>query len=361
MPTAAPRHVRTHPSRSSTLRHAVAWRRGTVVTAGVAVVVPGAVGAWGSPTAIAAPTTAPTITPKAAPSAPKAPTQMPVLRYGAKGSDVRVLQQRLGAVSVDGSFGPATLAAVKSFQGSKSLSVDGIVGPKTWKALGAAPGKTTPKAEPSSPSGTCSVQVVRYGSTGSAVKELQSRLSISTDGNFGPGTLTALKKFQSSKALSADGVAGPNTWKALGGYPCGTSSTPSTPNKPSTPTPDAPSKPSSSATGQRVLDIAKKYIGIDYAYGEESPEAGFDCSGLTQFVYRQVGVELPRTSAAQSQFGAGVDLNSLQVGDLVFFHSPIRHVAIYAGDGLILDASQPGTSISIHKMWVPPVKAIRVV
>lgn len=345
MPVAAPQHLRTRPSRPHAVRHALAWRHGTVLTAGAAVAVPTTLGALGTPPAVAAP--APTTAPSpvaATPAAPTSPTSITVLRYGSTGSSVRVVQERLGGLTVDGSFGPATLAKVKAFQQSKRLQVDGVVGPKTWSALGGYPGPQPSDPEPSTPpaSGSCSVKVLRYGSTGSTVTTMQKRLGIGTDGSFGPDTLSAVKSFQKSKGLAVDGVVGPKTWSALGGFPCDTQ----------------PDNPSDQVT---VLNIAKKYIGIDYVYGAESPSEGFDCSGLTQYVYRQAGIDLPRSSRAQSQFRSGVSQSNLQVGDLVFFHSPVSHVAIYAGNGQILDASKPGTKISIHKMWVAPVKAIRLV
>jgi cell wall-associated NlpC family hydrolase len=354
MPVAAPQHLRTRPSRPESVRRALVWRRGTILTAGAAVAVPTTLGGFGAPAAVAAPSAA-VKAPSgvaATPILPAAPTDAVVVRYGSSGSYVRTVQQRLGGIAVDGSFGPATLAAVKSFQSRKGLTVDGVVGPRTWEALGGFPGPQPSDPTPTdpTPSPTCAVQVVRYGSSGSTVKTLQSRLRITADGTFGPGTLAAVKAFQTRKGLAADGVVGPKTWQALGGFPCGT-----------TTQPDEPPGGGTSTSGQAVLNIAKKYIGIEYVYGAESPAEGFDCSGLTQYVFRQVGVELPRTSRAQSEFRAGVDLNSLRVGDLVFFHSPISHVAIYAGNGQILDASKPGTTISIHKMWVPPVKAIRLV
>lgn len=64
-----------------------------------------------------------------------------------------------------------------------------------------------------------SVVVLRYGSTGKLVVELQSRLRIAQDGHFGPATLRAVKSFQARHHLTPDGIVGPATWKALGGFP----------------------------------------------------------------------------------------------------------------------------------------------
>ncbi|YAL83238.1 peptidoglycan-binding protein [Dermacoccaceae bacterium W4C1] len=370
MPTVTPQHLKLRPARAS-LRSGVALRRGTVVAAGAAVAVPGGLaGVMTAPTAHAAPTTTPAApsAPVTLPSAPSTPSSgVVVLRYGASGALVKTLQSRLG-IPADGSFGPQTRAAVRTYQASKGLQVDGIVGPLTWKSLGGFPGSGTDTGTDTGSgtgtgtgtSRTCTSYVLRYASYGEMVEVLQSRLGLGADGDFGPGTLAAVKKYQASKGLQVDGIVGPLTWKSLGGYQCDTPNpTPAPDGTETTETPATPD-PNTQYTGQDVLNIAKKYLGIWYVYGG-STTAGFDCSGLTQYVYRQVGVNLPRTSRAQSQFAAGVDLNNLQVGDLVFFHSPVSHVAIYAGNGMILDASKPGTQISIHKMWNTPVKAIRVV
>lgn len=363
MPTAAPQHLRQRPARA-TLRQQVTLRRAAVLAAGAAVAVPGSLAGL-APTAVAAPVTpqaapgVPSALPQAPVTLPQSPTSVVVLHYGSTGSLVKTLQSRLG-ITADGSFGPITLRAVKAFQERKGLEVDGYVGPLTWAALGGFPG-TAPAPSPTpAPPETCSSYVLRYGSFGEMVKVAQSRLGITADGDFGPATLSAVKAYQSRKGLEVDGIVGPITWRSLGGYPC------DTPDPTPAPDPSAPSEPApepepgASYNGQDVLDIAKKYLGTWYVYGGSTP-AGFDCSGFTQYVYRQVGVNLPRTSLQQSQFRSGVSLNDLRVGDLVFFYSPVSHVAIYAGNGMIIDSAKPGTQISIHKMWVSPVKAIRLV
>ncbi|MFC6715024.1 peptidoglycan-binding protein [Branchiibius cervicis] len=151
--------------------------------------------------------------------------------YGSTGSLVKTVQQRVGGLTVDGIFGPKTLAAVKSFQSAKHLVVDGVVGPLTWKALGGFP--ATGGGTSREGGRTCSVgSTLRYNATGSSVKVLQKALGLETDGWFGPVTLAAVKSFQSAKGLVADGVVGPVTWKALG---C-TSATPppTTPPPPTT-------------------------------------------------------------------------------------------------------------------------------
>ncbi len=101
--------------------------------------------------------------------------------------------------------------------------------------------------------------------------------------------------------------------------------------------------------GQRVVDIAKQYIGTPYRYGGMSP-AGFDCSGFTKYCYSQVGVNLNRTAAAQTSNGVYVSKENLIPGDLVFFVTNgynISHAGIYVGGGMMIHSPQPGRSVEI--------------
>ncbi|MBW0010829.1 MAG: C40 family peptidase, partial [Pseudonocardiales bacterium] len=79
---------------------------------------------------------------------------------------------------------------------------------------------------------------------------------------------------------------------------------------------------------------------------------GFDCSGLVQWVYKEVGIALPRTAAAQATVGHPVSLSQLQPGDLLFFYQPVDHVVIYVGNGKIAEASQPGTPVHVRPMYL---------
>jgi cell wall-associated NlpC family hydrolase len=97
-----------------------------------------------------------------------------------------------------------------------------------------------------------------------------------------------------------------------------------------------------------VKQAASK-LGKPYVWGATGPSA-FDCSGLMQWAYKQLGVSLPRTSAAQSQFGTPVSKSELRPGDLVFFYSPVSHVGMYLGNGKILHASEPGQPVKVSDM-----------
>lgn len=95
-----------------------------------------------------------------------------------------------------------------------------------------------------------------------------------------------------------------------------------------------------------VVGIALKYLGRPYVWAASGPRY-FDCSGFTMFVYAQVGVHLPHSSRAQINSGARVSQANLQPGDLLFFYSPIHHVAIYIGGGKMIHAPHTGDVVSI--------------
>jgi peptidoglycan hydrolase-like protein with peptidoglycan-binding domain len=201
-----------------------------------------------------------------------------VLSSGSEGRQVQLLQKALGGVKVDGVFGPETEAAVRSFQASRGLSVDGVVGPQTSAALrtqeagkafiadvsSALPETATlpePAAVPASTQSTVAttsgeggegVAHLTSASTGGAeaaaelepaeaeaeaksvtaekqaeekqseeaqlgaVKQLQSALHVTADGNFGPETEAAVRRLQARNGLTVDGIVGPATWNVIG-------------------------------------------------------------------------------------------------------------------------------------------------
>jgi cell wall-associated NlpC family hydrolase len=95
-------------------------------------------------------------------------------------------------------------------------------------------------------------------------------------------------------------------------------------------------------------------IGINYKYGSNSPEKGFDCSGLVSHVFQEVaGVVLPRNSQSLAKVGAKVEPTELQPGDLVFFNTRRRafsHVGIYIGDARFVHAPSRGGEVEISDM-----------
>ncbi len=97
--------------------------------------------------------------------------------------------------------------------------------------------------------------------------------------------------------------------------------------------------------GNRIVQIAKQYLGTPYVYGGSSP-SGFDCSGFTSFVYRQMGYTLNRVAHDQLANGIPVNKNELRPGDLVLFkragNTYVHHVGIYVGDGMLIHSPQTG-------------------
>jgi cell wall-associated NlpC family hydrolase len=100
---------------------------------------------------------------------------------------------------------------------------------------------------------------------------------------------------------------------------------------------------------EEIVRTARRYIGVPYRWGGESPRSGFDCSGLTMVVYRLNGLDLPRSSRQQWRVGRRIDRGRLQKGDLVFFAttggSRISHVGIYTGASKFLHAPGRGRQI----------------
>src|SRR5690606_26781126 len=92
--------------------------------------------------------------------------------------------------------------------------------------------------------------------------------------------------------------------------------------------------------GRQAVNVALNYRGIPYVLGGASPSAGFDCSGLVQYVYAQLGYSLPHSSGAL--LGAGYQVTYPEPGDIVWTPG---HVAIYAGDGMITEAWAAGMPV----------------
>ncbi|WP_244326599.1 C40 family peptidase [Pseudonocardia alni] len=116
-----------------------------------------------------------------------------------------------------------------------------------------------------------------------------------------------------------------------------------------------------SSDGVQALAQAKQQLGKPYKWGATGPSA-FDCSGLMVWAFEQIGVDLPRTSSAQSQMdGTPVSKSQLKPGDLVFFYSPVSHVGIYAGNGKVLHASTSGEPVKYSDIDAMPFhNAVRV-
>jgi len=100
---------------------------------------------------------------------------------------------------------------------------------------------------------------------------------------------------------------------------------------------------------------AKKMLGTPYKWGGSGP-LGVDCSGFVQYVFRQMGKDLPRLSSQQATAGQRIGLDKLQTGDLVAWDNSDRnqgadHIAIYIGNEQIIEAARPGTNVRISNLY----------
>lgn len=113
--------------------------------------------------------------------------------------------------------------------------------------------------------------------------------------------------------------------------------------------------PSVAVSGRAAAAVryAMAQVGDSYVYGAAGPDA-FDCSGLTMMAWAQAGVALPHSSSAQFSSGTRVAASDLQPGDLVFYYSPISHVSLYIGNGMIVDAANPGAGVRVAELYSMP-------
>ncbi|NTW41309.1 MAG: C40 family peptidase [Cellulomonadaceae bacterium] len=103
-----------------------------------------------------------------------------------------------------------------------------------------------------------------------------------------------------------------------------------------------------------LIAYARQFVGTPYKWGGSSP-LGFDCSGFVQYVFRKMGVDLPRVSYQQATYGKRIAPDQLRPGDLVAWDNSKRnngadHIAIYVGNGMVIEAPKPGTPLRIASM-----------
>jgi hypothetical protein len=162
------------------------------------------------------------------------------------------------------------------------------------------------------------------------ISAVQARI-LQIQSRFQPGLASTTSSDWSSAAAAA-GLDGTGSSTALGG---------------------------GSSSQLAVVADAEKYIGVPYRWGGTDPSTGLDCSGLTQRVYADLGISLPRTASQQATAGRPVgSLDQAQPGDLVFFdysasRPGVDHVGIYIGNGQMIAAPQEGESVKVQSVGKP--------
>jgi cell wall-associated NlpC family hydrolase len=115
------------------------------------------------------------------------------------------------------------------------------------------------------------------------------------------------------------------------------------------------------ARGSSVLAVAARYLGVPYVYGGTTP-LGWDCSGATSYIFRQLGIDIPRTANDQMLASTRVSRSEAKAGDLVFFLSGGRayHVGIFAGGNMMYDAQRTGKTFTKRDIYSSSVVFGRV-
>jgi peptidoglycan endopeptidase LytE len=259
--------------------------------------------------------------------------QTNVLKIGSRGTEVSKLQQNLKQLGyfnypeITDYYGAFTAEAVRKFQQQNKLPVTGVADSATLAKINEAITNSNPQ-----PSASKEAIYLTIGSTGSAVKEVQMKLQqlgyftySRITGYYGTMTAEAVKKFQRNVNIKVTGIVDTETYERLMGK--------------------AP---------QRKLDVielvadASELLGKPYVWGGETPEVGFDCSGLIVYLFQKQGISLPRTVAMI--WNVGTPVSSPSVGDIVFFEtrqSGPSHAGIYIGNRqFIHSGSSTGVTIS---------------
>ena len=266
------------------------------------------------------------------------------VKVGTKGAQTKAAQclikRTKRPVRADGSFSAADAAQLRQFQRSVGLARTGVVNDPTWIALIAY------GSRPALSVGDRGVHVIRL----QRALRAAGYPTLTGTGFYGSKTATAVKAVQRGNGFRATGVVGPRFWRLLQSGKLKKGRT----------TASTPAVASARASNKAAIALAfaRRQVGDSYGYGGSGPNR-WDCSGLTQGAYRAAGVALPHSSRGQMRYGRAIAKRNLRPGDLVFFYSPVSHVAIYAGSGKVIHASRPGKPVGYITMAYMPFAGAR--
>jgi cell wall-associated NlpC family hydrolase len=220
------------------------------------------------------------------------------------------------------------------------------------------PGAVAPATVPAFPG----LHYFHFGDYSPVLKQFQDQMhargffAVGT-GNYGPDTRAMVLRLQGVNGLIPNGEIGPNTWRLAwtGAYPSAADpATPSLTAIDSVASVDSTDStiaalqalPAPSAQASIAINYALAQLGKPYVFDAAGPDS-FDCSGLTMMAYAAAGITIPHFAASQYLLGSHVTVPYLEPGDLVFFYTPIDHVAMYLGDGLVIEAPESGQDVKL--------------
>ena len=250
-------------------------------------------------------------------------------------------------------YGSGTQYAVQLFQRKHNLQVDGLLGEQTIAKLFAEDALAYP---------------VKLGDRGTDVISIQERLQelkylkANATGYFGTDTETAIKRFQTRNGLKSDGSVGENTFEVLYSESARAERVSTSSSNSSSGSSSSGSSSSSGgsvgnrpvivgdpdqASADRLIEVAKQYLGVRYRKAGKSPEVGFDCSGFVYWSLNEAGYKIKYMTSsgwASSGFPESKTFTDAKKGDILCFKG---HVGIYMGDGKMIDASSGEGKIRI--------------
>jgi cell wall-associated NlpC family hydrolase len=215
-------------------------------------------------------------------------------------------------------------------------------------AVGLAIALASPLATTTATAADSDFDILRKGDSGPRVLLAQRVLDVDPrTGTFNDKTTRAVKGFQQRRGFTVTGIINERTFNALA--------------KRWESIQEA--RAQIERKYDRIMKIARAQKGDPYVYGASGPSA-FDCSGLTQYVYKQAtGKSLQHSASAQSRKGDRVSRKQARPGDLVFMYDSggVYHASIYAGKGKIVHASRPGTNVKTDPIWTNSNFIVRLI